>query len=168
MEHAVDVLDGLGAEMPFSLEQIVRSLDFLRRQIRQRHRAEIGLDVDTDVFFIGTFGGRLQIAGVVPQPAVQPVTKQNLARFHVGAVVDLCERLRQLLLHFLLRFPVYGFLNLLSRPGIKAERVSRFPAPIGSFSDRPAPGGASFSFWGQCYLAFFQIRYDMWVSHLFP
>ena len=120
------------------------------------------------MLLIGALGGRLQISGVVPQPIVQPFAEQNLARFHVGAVVDLRKRLRQLLLHFLLRFPVYGFLNLFSRPGIKSERVSRFPAPVGSFSDRPAPGGASFSFWGQCYLAFFQIRYDMWVSHLFP
>ena len=30
MEHAVDVLDGLGAEMPLRLEQIVRPLDLLR------------------------------------------------------------------------------------------------------------------------------------------
>ena len=120
------------------------------------------------MLFIGALGGWLQISGVVPQPIVQPFSERDLARLHIGAVVDLRKRLRQLFADFLLRAAVDGFLFLFSRLGISSERVSCFPAPVGPFSDRPAPGGASFSFWGQCYLAFFQIRYDMWVSHLFP
>ena len=60
------------------------------------------------------------------------------------AVRDFGQRFDQLVTDFFPRFPVDGFADGLSRFGIEAERIARFPAPVGALFNGSFSIGSSF------------------------
>lgn len=81
----------------------------------------------TDVHLIRLHGAGLYVQKIGGQPEIQPLGDRQITGICIGAVVQICCDLPQLLGDFLLRFPGNAALDLLSRTGVIAYGVSCLP-----------------------------------------
>lgn len=142
VEHAVDVLYRLcrqAGPAPFRFSNgIVEALDGGSGQSIQPDRSQGGENMRPDHCLVGIRRSGLHAAQILSLPDLQPLAQGDALRGGVGALVDLCHHLGQLLPDLPLRAAVDAALNLPAGAGIPSNGEAGFPPSVLPLADAPA------------------------------
>ena len=146
VQDAVDVADGFGGQLLFDRQGCDELLYLSMGQIGQLDLAERGKNMVFQNLLIGHLRAVRQIDCADREVFLRVGRNGDLARFLIGAAVNVCGCVTQLGGNLFLRFAVNGMTEQLARNGIAAGYILSLPAAVFPLVYRAAAGFAFFTF----------------------